>query len=50
MIAAPIVSLVILLPLLRRPVGWLYMLAAGGCAVLAFANAPVGPGYLLTRS
>jgi hypothetical protein len=42
-IAAPLVALVIVLPLLRRPVAWLYMLAAGGCALLAFANAPVGP-------
>ena len=42
-IAAPIAALVILVPLLRRPVGVLYMLAAGGCALLAFANAPVGP-------
>ena len=42
-IAAPIAALVILMPLLRRPVGILYMLAAGGCSLLAFANAPVGP-------
>ncbi len=42
-IAAPIAALVILLPLLRRPVGVLYALAAGGCALLALANAPVGP-------
>src|SRR4029077_2387886 len=42
-IASPIVALVIVLPLLRRPVGALYLLAAGGCALLAFANAPVGP-------
>ena len=35
--------LVILVPLLRRPVGVLYLLAAGGCSLLAFANAPVGP-------
>jgi hypothetical protein len=42
-IGAPLASLVILLALLRRPVAWLYMLAAGGCALLAFANAPVGP-------
>jgi hypothetical protein len=42
-IAAPIVALVILVPLLRRPVAVLYLLAAGGCSLLAFANAPVGP-------
>lgn len=42
-VAAPIATLVIVLPLLRRPVAWLYLLAAGGCALLAFANAPVGP-------
>jgi hypothetical protein len=42
-IAAPVAAAVILAPLLRRPVGILYLLAAGGCALLAFANAPVGP-------
>jgi hypothetical protein len=42
-IAAPLAALVIVLPLLRRPVGWLYLLAAGGCSLLAIANAPVGP-------
>jgi hypothetical protein len=42
-IAAPIAALVILLPLLRRPVGVLFALAAGGCSLLALANAPVGP-------
>jgi hypothetical protein len=42
-IAAPIAALVILLPLLRRPVGILFALAAGGCSLLALANAPVGP-------
>jgi hypothetical protein len=42
-IAAPIAALVILVPLARRPIGWLYMLAAGGCSLLALANAPVGP-------
>jgi hypothetical protein len=42
-IAAPIATLVILLPLLRRPVGLLYLLVAGGCSLLALANAPVGP-------
>jgi hypothetical protein len=42
-IAAPVAALVIVLPLLRRPVAWLYLAAAGGCALLALANAPVGP-------
>jgi hypothetical protein len=42
-IAAPIAALVIVLPLLRRPVAWLYLLAAGGCTLLALANAPIGP-------
>jgi len=42
-IGAPLAALVIVLPLLRRPVGWLYLLAAGGCSLLALANAPVGP-------
>jgi hypothetical protein len=42
-IGAPLAALVIVLPLLRRPVAWLYLLAAGGCSLLAFANAPVGP-------
>jgi hypothetical protein len=42
-IGAPIAVLVIVLPLLRRPVTWLYLLAAGGCSLLALANAPVGP-------
>jgi hypothetical protein len=42
-IAAPLASAVIVLPLLRRPVAWLYLLAAAGCSLLAFANAPVGP-------
>ncbi len=42
-IAAPVAALVIVLPLLRRPVAWLYLLAAGACSLLAFANAPVGP-------
>jgi hypothetical protein len=42
-IGAPLVALAIVLPLLRRPVAWLYLLAAGGCALLALANAPVGP-------
>jgi len=43
-VGAPVAALVIVLPLLRRPVGWLYLLAAGGCSLLALANAPVGPG------
>ena len=42
-IAAPVCAVVILAPLLRRPAGVLYMAAAGLCALLAFANAPVGP-------
>jgi hypothetical protein len=44
-IAAPLVALTILLPLLhRRP--WLaaaFIFAAGACSLLALANAPVGP-------
>jgi hypothetical protein len=42
-IGAPLCALVIVLPLLRRPVAWLYLLAAAGCSLLALANAPVGP-------
>jgi hypothetical protein len=42
-VAAPIAVLVILLPLLRRPVAILYLLLAGACSLLAFANAPIGP-------
>jgi hypothetical protein len=54
-IAAPILTLAILLPLTcwrsaaspaTGPAGlalWVYVLAAGGCSLLAFANAPVGP-------
>jgi hypothetical protein len=42
-IGAPLAALVIVMPLLRRPVAWLYLLAAGGCSLLALANAPVGP-------
>jgi hypothetical protein len=42
-IAAPLVTLAIVLPLLRRPVTLLYLAAAGACSLLAFANAPVGP-------
>jgi hypothetical protein len=42
-IAAPIAALVIVLPLLRRPVAWFYLLAAAGCSLLALGNAPVGP-------
>jgi hypothetical protein len=44
-IAAPVATAVILVPLLRRPVGLLFLLAAGGCSLLAFANAPVGPTF-----
>jgi hypothetical protein len=42
-IGAPLAALVIVLPLLRRPVTWLYLLAAVGCSLLALANTPVGP-------
>jgi hypothetical protein len=55
-IAAPVLTLAILLPLtagrptdgLRRrsapsAAGWLYLLVAGFCSLLALANAPVGP-------
>ncbi len=42
-IGAPLAALVIVLPLLRRPVAWLFLLAAGGCSLLALANAPIGP-------
>ena len=42
-IGAPLAALVIVLPLLRRPVVWLFLLAAGGCSLLALANAPIGP-------
>jgi hypothetical protein len=42
-IAAPVAALAIVLPLSRRPVGTLYLLAAAGCSLLALANAPVGP-------
>jgi uncharacterized membrane protein (UPF0136 family) len=42
-IAAPLLTLAIVLPLVRRPVTALYVLAAGICSLLAFANAPVGP-------
>jgi len=42
-VGAPLAALVIVLPLLRRPVAWLYLAAAAGCSLLAFANAPVGP-------
>ena len=51
-IAAPLVMLVILAPLVRGAVGRglrgpavVYLLAAGGCSLLAFANAPVGPTF-----
>jgi hypothetical protein len=43
-VGAPIAALAIVLPLLRRPAAWLYLLAAAGCSLLALANAPVGPG------
>lgn len=42
-VGAPLAALVIVLPLLRRPAAWLYLLAAGACSLLALANAPVGP-------
>jgi hypothetical protein len=42
-VGAPLAALIIVLPLLRRPVVWLYLLAAAGCSLLALANAPVGP-------
>jgi hypothetical protein len=42
-VGAPLAALAIVLPLLRRPVAWLYLLAAAGCSLLALANAPVGP-------
>ncbi len=42
-VGAPLAALLIVLPLLRRPVAWLYLLVAGGCSLLALANAPVGP-------
>jgi hypothetical protein len=42
-VGAPLAAVVIVLPLLRRPVAWLYLLAATGCSLLALANAPVGP-------
>jgi len=42
-IGAPLATLVIVLPLLRRPVAWLYLAAAAGCSLLVLANAPVGP-------
>jgi hypothetical protein len=42
-IGAPLAALVIVLPMLRRPVAWLFLLAGGGCSLLALANAPVGP-------
>lgn len=43
-VGAPLAALAIVLPLLRRPAAWLYLLAAAGCSLLALANAPVGPG------
>jgi hypothetical protein len=42
-IAAPVAALAIVMPLSRRPVGIVYLLAAGACSLLALANAPVGP-------
>jgi hypothetical protein len=42
-VAAPLATLAVVLPLLRRPVTLLYLAAAGICSLLAFANAPVGP-------
>jgi hypothetical protein len=42
-VGAPLAALIIVLPLLRRPVAWLYLVAAAGCSLLALANAPVGP-------
>lgn len=46
-VAAPLVALTILLPLLGRPRNTLaaaaFVLAAGLCSALALANAPVGP-------
>jgi hypothetical protein len=42
-VAAPLATLAILLPLSRRPVALLYLLAAAACSLLALANAPVGP-------
>jgi hypothetical protein len=41
-IAAPLVTLVILLPLIRASSA-VYLLAAGACSLLALVNAPVGP-------
>jgi hypothetical protein len=42
-VAAPLATLTIVLPLLRRPVAGLYVFAAGACSLLALANAPIGP-------
>jgi hypothetical protein len=47
-VAAPLVALTILLPLLARRrqsslTAWLFVAAASVCSLLAFANAPVGP-------
>ena len=41
--AAPLATLAIVLPRLRRPVTALYLALAALCSLLAFANAPVGP-------
>ena len=42
-VAAPLLTLTILVALVRRPVALLYLVLAGACSLLAFANAPVGP-------
>jgi hypothetical protein len=42
-VAAPLLTLAILLGPLRRPVALPYLVLAGACSLLAFANAPVGP-------
>jgi hypothetical protein len=42
-VAAPLVTLTILLPLLSRALNALYIAAAGACSLLALGNAPVGP-------
>ncbi len=42
-VAAPLATLTIVLPLVRRPVAGLYVFAAGACSLLALTNAPIGP-------
>jgi hypothetical protein len=42
-VAAPVLTLTILVALLRRPAALLYLVLAGACSLLVFANAPVGP-------